>query len=189
MDILTNDLTRKQMEDPKYKLREGKAITTQQRSTVSAILRKSLGNPHVVDFIFQHDLPTLLDVPLRLKEAPTRALLQNMLEEFMNWHASLLQSILQRQKDPQMATARKLSDLDQTQWRRERRQRKNEIKQQLIQGAQLAQQNDTRKRKFEDMSATEQQILEDYDTRKTHKEHAKASGKRLPQFRGKMIPR
>ena len=42
-DILTQDLTREQMEDPRYKLRKGKALTTKQRSTVSTILRKNLG--------------------------------------------------------------------------------------------------------------------------------------------------
>ena len=62
-------------------------------------------------------------------------------------------------------------------------------KQQFNEGARLSEQRDSGKRIFENMSATEQQILEDYDTRKTQKEHAKIFGKRLPQFRGKMIPR
>ena len=62
-------------------------------------------------------------------------------------------------------------------------------KERINQGARLSEERDSRKRKLEDMSDTEQQILEDYDTRKTHKEHAKASGKKLPQFRGKMLPR
>ena len=62
-------------------------------------------------------------------------------------------------------------------------------KQRFNEGVRLSEQRDSGKRKFENMSATEQQILEDYDTRKTQKEHAKASGKKLPQFRGKMIPK
>ena len=62
-------------------------------------------------------------------------------------------------------------------------------KQRVREGVRLNEQMDSGKRKFEQMSATEQQIKEDYDTGKTHKEHAKASGKRLPQFRGKMIPK
>ena len=64
--------------------------------------------------------------------------------------------------------------------------RKKKAKQRLNEGARLSEERDSSKRKFEDMSATEQQILEEYDTRKTHKEHAKASGEKLPQFRGKM---
>ena len=65
----------------------------------------------------------------------------------------------------------------------------DKAKHRFNEGVRLSEQRDSGKRKFENMSATEQQILEDYDTRKTHKEHAKASGKKLPQFRGKMIPR
>ena len=65
--------------------------------------------------------------------------------------------------------------------------RKIEAKQRFDEGVRLSEQRDSGKRKFEDMSATEQQILEEYDTRKTHKEHAKASEKKLPQFQGKML--
>ena len=61
--------------------------------------------------------------------------------------------------------------------------------QRFNEGVRLSEQKDSGKRKLENMSATEQQILEDYDTRKTHKEQAKACGNRLPQFQGKMIPR
>ena len=39
-DILTNDLTEAQMQNPAYKLRKGKAITTEQRSLINVILRK-----------------------------------------------------------------------------------------------------------------------------------------------------
>ena len=68
-------------------------------------------------------------------------------------------------------------------------EKKRKAKERINQGARLSEERDSSKRKFEDMSATEQQILEEYDTGKTHKEHAKASGKKLPQFRGKMLPK
>ena len=70
----------------------------------------------------------------------------------------------------------------------QRREEKKEAQQRLQEGARLSEQRDNGKRKFEKMSATEQQILEDHDTRKTHKQYAKAAGKRFPEFRGKMIP-
>ena len=38
-DILAHGLTEEQMGAPRYKRREGKAITTKQRSTIAAILR------------------------------------------------------------------------------------------------------------------------------------------------------
>ena len=65
----------------------------------------------------------------------------------------------------------------------------DKAKQRFNEGVRLSDQRDSGTITFENKSATVQQILEDYDTRKTHKEHAKASGKRLSQFRGKMIPR
>ena len=120
-DILTNDLTREQVLSASYKLQQRKAITPRQLSIVKAILRKNLGDFRVAYFIFTHGVPILLDPERAMwyidsvsvqKEAPNRALLQNMLEEFMDWHSSLLQSILERQQDPDMTTARKLSDLE-----------------------------------------------------------------------------
>ena len=66
-DILTNDLTEAQAKDPSYKLRKGKALTTKQRSTINAILRKNLGDARVCYFILNHGIPTLLGVPLRQK--------------------------------------------------------------------------------------------------------------------------
>ena len=112
-----------------------------------------------------------------------------MLEELMTWHASLLQSLLDREKNSDMKHARRLSALNEQKWQMQRREEKKKAKQRLDEGDRLSKQRDSGKRKFEDMSAIEQQILEDYDTRKTHKEHAKASGNTLPQFRGKMVPR
>ena len=112
---------------------------------------------------------------------------KNMLEELMIWHASLLQSLLDRQENPDMKHVRRLSAPNEQKWQRQRREEKK--KERIDEGVRLSAQRDSRKRKFEEMSATEQQNLEDYDTCKTHKAHAKASGKRFPQFRGKMIPR
>ena len=170
-----------------YKLRKDKALKTKQRSTINAILRKNLGDHRVCHFIFNHGIPTLLDVPLRQKKTANKVLLQNMLEDFMTWHASLLQSLLERQQHPDMTTARRLSDLDQKQWRAERQQRKWEANQRVGQGKFLAEQRDSGKRTFEDMSATEQQVLEYFDTRKSKKQYEQARLKKLPIFNGKML--
>ena len=86
-----------------------------------------------------------------------------MLEDLMNWHASLLQSILDHQNHPSIAIARRLSALDEKMWRKHRRQRKIEAKQLMVQGSHLVEERDSGKRKFEDMSATEQRVLEDYE--------------------------
>ena len=71
-------------------------------------------------------------------------------------------------------------------WWMHRGERKLEAKQQMVQGNQLLKERDSKKRNFEDMSATEQQVLEDFETGKSPKRYAKESGKRLPCFHGKM---
>ena len=92
----------------------------------------------------------------------------------MTWHASLLQSLLERQQHPDMTTARRLSDLDEMQWRAERQQINWEAKQRVHQGAFLAEQRYSRKRKFADMSATEQQFVEECETWRSKKQNEQA---------------
>merc|ERR1712086_320603 len=58
-------------------------------------------------------VPDLFNLPFR-RQAPTRALLQSMLQDFMTWHASLLDSILRRPNHPGRANARMLAALGQT---------------------------------------------------------------------------
>ena len=185
-DILSNDLTPQQLQNDKFHIRKDKALSTPQRSVINAILRKNLGDSRVAYYIFNHGLPTLLDLPLRRK-TPTKALLQNMLEEFMTWHASLLQSILERQQHPDMIEAHKLSALDQKPWQKQRRQRRYEARQRLNQGTFLARARDSGKRKFEHMSATEQQVIQDYETHKIKRQHDEAEAKRMPRFHGKKL--
>ena len=57
----------------------------------------------------------------------------------------------------------------------------------MVEGIHLAKERDSSKRKFEDMSATEQQTLEDFDTNKSSKRHESACAKKLPFFRGNML--
>ena len=47
-------------------------------------------------------------------------------------------------------------------------------------------QRDSKKRKFEDMSAAQQHTLEDFDTGRAEKRHARECGKRLTFFTGKI---
>ncbi len=187
-DILSNDLTPQQLQNDKFRIRKDKALSTPQRSVINAILRKNLGDSRVAYYIFNHGLPTLLDLPLRRK-TPTKALLQNMLEELMTWHASLLQSILERQQHPDMIEAHKLSALDQKPWQKQRRQRRYEARQRLNQGTCLTRARDSGKRKFEHMSATEQQVLHDFETHKFRRQHEEAGAKRMPWFQGKKLKR
>ena len=61
---------------------------------------------------------------------------------------------------------KKLSDLNEHEWREARLQLKNEAKQRLKDGARLWRQKGIGKRMWDEMSSTEKQIIEDYETNK-----------------------
>ena len=67
--------------------------------------------------------------------------------------------------------AQKLSALDQKQWQAERRRRKYEAQEQLREGAHLAELRDSDRKRYHDMSATEQRVLEDFECGKLRKLH------------------
>ena len=110
-----------------------------------------------------------------------------MLEDGMQWYASLLQSIVDHEKKPELHTARKLAALGQEDWRRKRQEEKREAQKRVAQGFRLAEERDTNKRSYDAMSATEQEILEDFDTRKSHRKVAKLIVKRIEPFQGRLI--
>ena len=143
-------------------------FTGAQRSWITLMLRKNLGHRNVAFFIWQHGLPELLEAPLRNHE-PSPEMLQGILEEGLRWHASLLQSLVAHSTGPQMEHARRMSDLGLAAWRRLKGQTYLVAKEKLIRGKRLCQQRDSNKRRYGDMSATEQRLLEDYDTRKSQK--------------------
>ena len=130
------------------------------------MLRNNLGDVKVAYFIFNHGVPIVLDLPLRRK-APSKALLQSMLEELMTWHASLLQSILEHRETPLLSNQRKLADLDEAKWRTQRRTEKAKAKEQIMRGIHLRNDRDNYKRKFEDMSVTEERTMQDFETRRS----------------------
>ena len=70
-----------------------------------------------------------------------------------------------------MIIALKLSDLNEGEWRETRQQLKNDAKQRLKDGARLSKQKDTGKRMWNEMSSTEKQLIEDYETNKSRREY------------------
>ena len=57
----------------------------------------------------------------------------------------------------------------------------------MNQGTCLTRARDSGKRKFEHMSATEQQVLHDFETHKFRRQHEEAGAKRMPWFKGKKL--
>jgi hypothetical protein len=69
-----------------------------------------------------------------------------------------------------MIMARKLADLDLKEWQIEQRRRKLKAQQELQQGAYLAKLRGGSNKRRHDMSATEQRVLEDFDSGKLEKQ-------------------
>ena len=97
------------------------------------------------------------------RNQPTKAQLQSLLEEFMTWHASLLCWLLKKKNHPSTIEAQKLSALDEKEWQAERRRLKAKARKRLKEGEHLNALTYKGQRKYDDMSATEQQILQDFD--------------------------
>ena len=169
-DICAKELTQAQKKNPKYQLREGASIPNELRSLVNVILRKNLGDARIALFILAHGIPTALDAP-RDTQSLERDAIEPMLDELMIWHCCLLQWLVMRQDDPNTIIARKLSDLNQRDWQAERRLRKWALQKEIRQAKLLAELRDTNKKRLHQMSATEQRILEEYDTGKLQKRH------------------
>ena len=169
-DIYANVLTPSQRRESKYRLDKDSSISTQLRSLVNVILRKNLGDARVATYILEHGVPTLLDPPW-CRSDDSQQQIDSMLEEFLQWHTSLLRWLSNVQKDPSTILAQKLSALNEKEWQAERRRKKSDIEQKLRQGALLVNLRDTHGKRFHDMSATEQRVLEDYETGKLRKLH------------------
>jgi len=82
-----------------------------------------------------------------------------------------------------MITAQRLSDLDQKEWQTQRRRKKSEVQQRLSQGARLATLRDSGEKEFDDMSATEQQVLEDFECKRLQTRHEELRIQKPGHFR------
>ena len=133
------------------------------------MLRKNLGDSRVGHFILNNGIPSVLKVPLGYKKVINKALLQNMLDELMQWHVSLLQSTVTKKEDPNMAIAIKLSDISESEWREQRRQLKCDAKQWMKDGARLLKEKETSKIMWDEMSSAEKHCIADYVTDKSKK--------------------
>ena len=115
-------------------------------------------------------------------------MLQSILEDGMRWHASLLHSLVEHNERPGLAHARRMSDLEHTAWRRQQRGACLVVKQALSRGRRLSMERDSKKRSYDEMSPTEQQLLEDFDVHRLQKQVDKTSMRvEKKAFRGSVL--
>ena len=87
-------------------------------------------------------------------------MLQSILEDGMRWRASLLHSLVEHNERPGLAHARRMCDLEDTAWRRQQREACLVAQQALSRGRRLSMERDSKKRSYDEMSPTEQQLLD-----------------------------
>ena len=173
LNMLACDLTPEQQHEAKYRISKDGNIASPQRSWINSMLRKHLGDPKVAYYIFHHGLPGLLDFSLR-EEVFSKAMLRILVEEFMTWHVSLLQSILEHRNHPNMLNAQMQSSLGQKKWKGCKRETEH--------GRHLFKERDSRKRSYEEMTASEHLVLEDFCTSSSEKWYVEEGNTKMPFF-------
>jgi len=206
--ILDHELTPKQRRNPAYRwsVHDDKGPSNKLRSLHDAIVHNHLGDKRVAMHVYQHGLPRLLcevDAPPssrhsapaaehRGQRAPAEDTIQAALAEAIDWIAALATTLSARQTDVHMPVLRMLSarldDLSPGQ-REERRARISNFRQvadQIAKAKRLATDRDSGKRRFDDMCADDQQLLEDFDTGSMQKRRRSILAPRGSAFRSQL---
>ena len=110
-----------------------------------------------------------------------------MIEQLMTWHASILYSIVEYEKDPGMEIAHRTSALEETEWRSRQRNEKDKARAYMERGQKLNMDVQSRKRCFSQMSGEERQILRDYRTGEAAKRYHHLQKPRPRRFEGKVL--
>ena len=165
--ILEHELTSKQERDPAYRWTESenKGPSNKLRSLHDAIVHKHLGDKRVAMHVYQHGLPRLL-CEVTIQAAPSEDTIQAALAEAVHWIAVLAITLSARQTAVHMPVLRMLSarlaDLspEQCEERQARIASFRQVADQIAKAKRLATDRDSRKRRFADMCADDQQLLE-----------------------------
>ncbi len=186
--ILENELTPVQQRRREYVWNSDgkKGPSSKARSLHDVLLRKHLGDKNVAQHIYQHGLPTLLRVQNGVRclsdaTAPEHRRLDQLttdvtwcvqiaLLETIEWLTALTSTSLSRMKYKNMPLLHLFSARpahltpEQRQVRDSRSSRMKEIAELIARGKMLAAERDKGKRKFDDMSPADKQVLEDFET-------------------------
>ena len=174
-NLLTNHLTPAQKKKKKYKIKRTAdnsiIVTSKQRSFTNNMLRKYLGSDKVATFIWKFGVPPVLDGALRSLRCGSHAALRANIKDCLEWWTRLIIAVTAHAEKPDLQTQHRISSLSKEDklWKERRRSLLAKLKQDMKNGKRLAEERDSNKRKFADMEAREQQVLEDWETGKIEK--------------------
>ena len=181
-DFITNDLQPHQTAKSAYKL-HNTGLTTFHRSFIDNILRKVLGDKRVAIRIWQHGLPCNINIDNHV--GIDERLLQSSMEECIRWYVALANDITAHQAQPGYASQVAASSLDKDEQQRQHKRREalRTAQAAMRRGESLVLQRDGNKRSYNDMNASDQQVLEDYETGRTKRMKLDHAIPALPVFR------
>ena len=113
--MLQNELTPKQQQEKKYKRHYDETtgdikLTHKQRSWVCSMLRNKMGHKNVALFMFTHGSTPLFDN--RHLDGSSTELLNSALADALEWHASLIKSMVAHESQPYVEHRRVLECKD-----------------------------------------------------------------------------
>ena len=185
LDYLQNDLLPHQKKDPAYAIKwkdDGTwSFTGRHRSFINNILRKNLGDSKVAFRIWELGLPKIASKSVQ--GATDECLLQSCMDDCFQWFLCLAKDIVKRTEHPDYQVQLDLSSLTPSDAQIRRREQLQQARQKLQDGKRLATFFHGKKRTYDEMSARDQQLWEDFDTGKCHKRVRAKQVKRLPFFR------
>ena len=194
--IVDHELTPEQRRNPAYRwsVRDYKGPSLKLRSLHDVIVRKHLGDKRVAMHVYQHGLPDLLCEHRGQSScrAPAEDTIQAAVAEAVDWIVTLAITLSARQTDVHLPVLRMLSarlgDLSQGQCE-ERRARISSFRQvsdQIAKAKRIATDRDSGKRRFDDMCADDQQLIEDFDTGRLQKRSRSTLAPRGSAFRSQL---
>ena len=192
--MLAEDLSQHQKQDKRYRLRTNYKgdmhLSSFQRSFVSNLLRKFLGDKKVAFVIWQHGLPSIANLSKDniQRHKKDLGMLQSKLKECLQWYISLANDIVLHRRQPgfDVQLARSSVDEKNRQHCKTRREALQKAQDALRRGEKLVKQRDDKKRSYYEMNDTEQKILEDYETGKLKKAKQSLTAPKMEPFRCKL---
>ena len=185
LDYLQNDLLPHQEDDPAYAIKwkdDGTwSFTSFQRSFINNMLRKNLGNSKVAFRIWELGLPKIASKSVQ--GATDECLLQSCMDDCFQWFVCLAKDIVKRTEHPDYQVQLDLSSLTPSDAQIRRREQLQQARQKLQDGKRLATLFHGKKRTYDEMSPSEQQLWEDFDTGKCLKHVRAKQVERLQPFR------
>jgi hypothetical protein len=185
LDYLQNDLLPHQKDNLAYAIKwkdDGTwSFTSSQRSFINNMLRKNLGNSKVALRIWELGLPKIASESVQ--GVTDECLLQSCMDDCFQWFVCLAKDLVKRTAHPDYQVQLDLSSLTPSVVQIRRREQLQQARQKLQDGKRLAPLFHSKKRTYDEMSLSEQQLWEDFDTGKCLKHVRAKQVERLQPFR------